>query len=118
MDRMAAGAGGGVQVVLSEAAAAPAAVTAQGLLGLTRGDGLLGGMEDVDRRLQEGLSRAAVSRVFTAAGCVVEERGGGGVGGAGTPQPWVLADLKNNMCFRDHLRAAGTGAAASGGRVE
>jgi hypothetical protein len=87
------------------------------LLGLSRGDGLLPGTEDVDRGLQEGLPRAAVSRVFTAAGCVVEERGDA-AGGAGVVKPRVLTDLKNNMCFRDHLRAAGTGAAASGGRVE
>lgn len=90
-----------VPVVLSEAAAAPAAATAGGLLRYSRGDGVLTGQQDVDRGLEAGLPMAAVSRVFTAAGCVSDR--GKGV----TVRPGVLAEqLKGNMCFRDHLRAA------------
>lgn len=66
------------------------------------GGDFLVGLQDVDRGLQEGLPRAAVSRVFTAAGRVSEQ-------GAARdhPQPRVLtAQLRNNMCLQDHLRAA------------
>jgi hypothetical protein len=99
-------AGERVPVVLSEAAAAPAAATAGGMLRYSRGDRVLPGQQDVDRGLEAGLPMAAVSSVYTAAGCVSDK--GKGV----TVRPRVLAEqLKGNVCLRDHLRAA----AASGG---
>jgi hypothetical protein len=98
-------------VLVSEGMAGPAAATAAGMLSYSRGDGVLAGAADVDRGLQEGLPRAAVGRVYTAAGCVPATSSG--EAGGGGPQPRVLKEqLKGNMCFRDHLRAAA--AAASG----
>lgn len=115
----AAGAGGGggsssrpASGLVSESVAGPAAATVGGMLSYSRGDGVLAGMQDVDRGLQEGLPRAAVGRVFTAAGCVPAT---GGEAGGGGPQPRVLKEqLQGNMCFRDHLRAAAAAAAAAG----
>lgn len=53
---------------------------------------------DTDRFLQPGLSRAAVSRMYTAAGMAA---------GVEVPRPRVLLDqLKGNVSFTDHLRAA------------
>jgi hypothetical protein len=76
------------------------------MLRYSRGDDVTG-QQDVDRGLEAGLPMAAVSSVYTAAGCVSDR--GKGV----TVRPGVLDEqLKGNMCFRDHLRAA---AAANAG---
>lgn len=102
-------AGSNAPVVLSEAAAAPAAATAPQLLSASRGDGVLTGLRDVDRGLLDALPQAAVSRVFTAAGCV-SDRGEGL-----PPRPRVLAEqLRGNVCLKDHMRAAATAAAQAG----
>jgi hypothetical protein len=55
-------AGSKAAVLLSEAAAAPAAATAPRLLSASRGDGVLTGLHDVDRGLLDALPQAAVSR--------------------------------------------------------
>lgn len=87
-----------VSPLFSELSAGPAASLAPGLLDSSRGDGVLPGLADVDRGLQQGLPMAAVSRVFTAAGCAVADAG---------PQQRVLPEqLRGNMSLRDHVRAA------------
>jgi hypothetical protein len=99
---------------LSNAARVPMVMTesAAGLEGvLSRGrnvGGLLPGLEDVDRGIEEGLQRAAVGRVHTAAGCLLP---GPSAGDSQRQQRVLPAQLKGNMSLRDHLRAAATAAA-------